>query len=224
MSVKTANKFSFKTVFAADGTILRDGDNWRLTFTREEVDIEQKKAYEEGRQDALVCAEQDTASAMKALAEQSSKILSALKQQHNTYREEAFELALMAARKIADTALNHYPDERIKSTVSDVLANLRDAPHLIITCSPAVSVEAENSLQDFAQQNGYEGAMIIKRADEAKSGDIKLEWAKGEISVKTDDIAERIESAVRQWLSATEIHEEAQGDLFNADKAAGERP
>ncbi len=207
-------KFAFDTEFAADGTILRDGEEWRLSFTRDEMQSECDKAYERGRQDALVKAEEDSAQQMQLLVTQSTEILSTLAAQSTACRAQAIELVLITARKIAGAALEQFPDERVQGALNDILKDLRNTPRLVLTCPTGITENAINNLREQVNQSAFDGELIIRKTEQAAPGDVTLEWAQGEVCIKTDDIAERVEKTVRHWLSATE-EQEAQGDLFD---------
>ena len=202
-----------ETEFAADGTILRDSKGWRLSYTSEEVQIERDKAYAEGQRDALVKAEQASTSLLKALNDHSTKILSTLQEQANECRCQAIEPVLVAARKIAGRALECFPDEQVKSTVQEVLKDLRSTPRLVVTCPGDTSDKLSRDLQEMVTQSAFDGELIIRQAEDAAPGDVRLEWAQGEVDINTEDIAGRVENTVRQWLAATE-EQEAQQDLF----------
>ncbi len=215
MSTNSATKYVFDTEFASDGTILRDGDSYRMHFTREEMQIERDKAFAEGQQAALVKAEEQSCAHLKALCEQSTQILSTFKAHSDECRSQAIDLVLVAARKIAGTALEQYPDERVQGVVGDVLKDLRGAARLVIICPEGVSDAAKQGLQDLAKDNDFNGALVFRCAENAEPGDVVLEWAQGEICVNTAEIADRVESTVRHWLSATQA-QESQYDLFAA--------
>ncbi len=223
MDTQNTTKFSFETEFAPDGTILRDDTGWRMTFTQEEMQVERDKAYAEGQRDALVKAEQASAALLSELNEHSAQILSTLKEQANACRCQAIELVLVAARKIAGRALECFPDEQVKDTVQEILKDLRGAPRLVVTCPPGVSDKLSKELQDMAAHSAFEGELILRQSEEAASGDVRLEWAQGEVDISTEDIAARVENTVRQWLAATE-EQEAQRDLFASVPGSEEGP
>ncbi len=208
MSTDSATKYTFDTEFSTDGRILRDGEKHRIHFTREEMKIERDKAFEKGQQAALVKAEEQSAISLKVLSEKSIHIISTLKNHSNEYRAQAIDLVLLAARKIAGAALERYPEEQIQGVVGDVLKDLRDVPRLIITCPAEITDAARENLHELAKNNDFEGTLIIRCAEDAQPGDIQLEWAQGEVSVNTADVAERVENTVRHWLAATEAQEE----------------
>jgi len=213
MDTQNTTKFAFETEFAADGTILRDDTGWRMTFTQEEMQVERDKAYAEGKRDALVKAEQASAALLSALNDHSMQILSSLKAQANECRCQAIDLVLVAARKIAGRALECFPDEQVKDTVQEILKDLRKAPRLVVTCPTDISEKLSQDLQDMVTHSAFEGELIIRQSEEAAPGDVRLEWAQGEVDINTEDIANRVENTVRQWLAATE-EQEAQQDLF----------
>jgi hypothetical protein len=214
MNDKPTSKYAFDTEFAADGTILRDAGGWRQNFTLEEVQIERDKAYQEGQRDALVKAEEASAVILENLSEQSARILSSLHSHNNNCRAEAMEVVIIAARKIAGQALECFPDAQVERTVQEVLKDIKGAPRLVVTCPTNISDSLEKNVQGMAEHSAFEGALVVRKSDDAQAGDISLEWAQGEVCISTEDIAERVENTVRQWLAATEAHEEAQPDLF----------
>ncbi|PHS27026.1 MAG: hypothetical protein COA84_05075 [Robiginitomaculum sp.] len=213
MTTETITKFSFGTEFAADGTILRDGENWRQSFTREETEAECEKAYARGRDDVLVKTEEAALQTVQTLSGQCTQILSTLKSQSDACRTQAMELVLVAARKIAGQALEQFPDAQVEDTVREVLKDLRSAPRLVVTCPNTVSDSLTHKLQDMAAQSAFDGALEVRLDEQAAAGDVNLEWAQGEVCITTEDIAQRVEKTIRQWLAATE-EQEAQRDLF----------
>ncbi|MDQ7018476.1 MAG: FliH/SctL family protein [Robiginitomaculum sp.] len=221
MDTQNTTKFSFETEFAPDGTILRDDTGWRMTFTQEEMQVERDKAYAEGQRDALVQAEQASAALLSELNEHSTQILSTLKEQANQCRCQAIELVLVAARKIAGRALECFPDEQVKDTVQEILKDLRGAPRLVVTCPSGVSDKLSKDLQEMAAHSAFDGELIIRQSEAAAPGDVRLEWAQGEVDINTEDVARRVENTVRQWLAATEEQEE-QPDLFASDTGTKE--
>ena len=217
----TATPFTFETEFAADGTVLRDGEKWRLTFTREEMQAEADRAFERGRQDVLARAGEESAAQLRIIADNSAKILQTLEAESKSCRVQAMELVLIAARKIAGTALERYPEERVHDCVSALLADLRGQARLVVNCPKDVSEEHIQALHTMAEERGFEGTLLVRQDDAAEPGDVSLEWAQGEICVSTANIAERVEKTVHHWLAATE-NLEAQGNLFETTDSADE--
>ena len=213
MAANTATPFNVETEFAADGRVLREGTSWRLTFTREEMQAECEKAYAKGRDDAMAQAAQTAAAHLQTLAENSAAILQTLNEESRTCRAQAMELVLVAARKIAGTALERYPEERLHECISALLPDLRGQARLVVKCSAAILPEQIKALQQMAEDQGFDGALVIRQSEDTAPGDVTLEWAQGEICVDTSRIADKVEDAVRHWLAATDARE-AQGDLF----------
>lgn len=213
MTTETITKFSFGTEFAADGTILRDGENWRQSFTREEMEAECEKAYARGRDDVLVKTEEVALQTVQTLSKQCTQLLSTLKDQSDACRTQAMELVLVAARKIAGRALEQFPDTQVEDTVREVLKDLRSAPRLVVTCPNTVSESLKYKLEEMAKQSAFDGDLEVRLDEQAAAGDVNLEWAQGEVCITTEDIAQRVETTIRQWLAATQ-EQDAQRDLF----------
>ena len=223
MTTEPTTRFSFETEFAADGTILRDGENWRQSFTREEMEAECEKAYGRGRDDVLVKTEETALAVVQTITGQCTQILGTLKSQSEACRTQAMELVLVAARKIAGRALEQFPDTQVEDTVCEVLKDLRAAPRLVVTCPSNVSESLTYKLEEMAKQSAFDGDLEVRLDAQAIAGDVSLEWAQGEVCISTEDIAQRVDKTIRQWLAATQ-EQDAQRDLFaqNNDQVEGQ--
>ncbi len=213
---KSPQKFSFSTVFDADGQVLRDGDKWRQSYTKEEVEEVRAAAYEAGRKDEIALQDTEAVAHLAQISDKCTQMLGDLKTQSDHCRNQAMELVLVAARKIAGTALERFPQERVTQLIHSMVEDLRGAPQIRISCPPDMPPQARGRLVELGKEEHFVGALLITDDPELQHGDVSIEWADGQVCINTEEIAQRVDAAIRGWLAAMEYEESAQGDLFAA--------
>lgn len=189
-------KFSYETVFSADGQILRDGSGFRTQFSREELDQTRATAFEEGR----LAGQADVADALAALTASMNQLVGAYDQEAHTLRAEAVELAMAAARAAADTALEAYGEARIVDAVSQALETLRAGPRLVVRIAPALVAGLQSRLEQAARNAGFDGALLVRADPAVVIGDLALEWTEGAIIHDRAETFTRIQALMQSAL------------------------
>jgi flagellar assembly protein FliH len=217
-------KFDFGTVFSADGEVLRDGETVRRVLTREEVEQATAAAFEEGQSSVVAQAAQQQAEAVRAIASQMQLILARLQEESDALRRDAATTALVAAKKIAGAAIERHAAGSVTEFAQSVMADLRSAPVFRVRCADAIAGEVSTALEQTASEAGFEGAIDVRADAEMNGADCRLEWGSGEIERSREDIEDRIDALVAEWLAAP--HEDpsaetAADDLADDDVAAG---
>jgi flagellar assembly protein FliH len=193
-------KFTFDTVFAADGAILRDGA-FRSQFTREEAEQMREQAFAEGK----AAGEAEMARTLAALAGSMRHLIGAFSAEATQLRAEAVELALAAARKVADSALEAHGEARVIEALTHALDNLRAGPRLVVRIAPALMGSLKSRLEDAARAHGFDGAMIVRADPAIETGDLALEWAEGAIVHDRAAAFALIEQSVRGALNNSDL-------------------
>ncbi len=213
--------FAFDREFAADGTVLRDGEKIRKVLTEDEA----RALAEAAASDARNCEEAEAArAAADALRQVTGKLQALharLDQESEALREDAARLALAAARAIAGAALEKYGAETIEACVSEALSDLRAEPRIAVRVAPHLADPVAERLYAFADQEGLEGAVVVRADEEVSAGDCVIEWRAGAIERSASEIEARIAEAVRKWLADPHADDGA-GDGF-ADGESGEQ-
>jgi flagellar assembly protein FliH len=193
-------KFTFDTVFAANGDILRDGA-FRSQFSREEAEQMRVQAFAEGK----AAGEADVAGALAALAGSMNGLLGAYTAEARQLRVEAVELALAAARKVADVALEAHGEARVIEALTLALENLRAGPRLVVRIAPALMGALKSRLEEAAHAHGFDGALIVRADPTTETGDLALEWAEGAIVHDRAEAFALIEKAVQSALNNSDL-------------------
>ena len=124
------SRFNFEVEFTPSGDVLKGPD--RKFFSREEADQIAAKARSEGEKRA----EAKGFAAVDKVAAQLSPVQAQLAAAATTLRQEAAELAMIAARKIAGAALDKNGEEAAAAAIANAVRQLKGNPVVIISIAP----------------------------------------------------------------------------------------
>lgn len=193
-------KFEFETVFSPEGAILRDGA-FRSQFTREEAELMRAEGFAAGK----AAGEAEMARALAALAGAMNTLIANYAAEARQLRAEAVELALAAARKAADSALEAHGEARVIQALTQALDNLRAGPRLVVRIAPELMGALKSRLEEAARAHGFDGALIVRADPAVETGDLALEWAEGAIVHDRAEAFALIEKAVQAALNNPDL-------------------
>lgn len=194
-----ARKFAFDTEFAPDGAILSEAPK-RLGPA--EVEAECAAAYERGKQDAMAQAERHVAAAAEALAKSAAAIYARLDGESRAIRADAARVAMAAARKIADTALLAFGEDRAATAIEAAMDTLRTQPRLIVRVHPELSVKLAPRISEMCDTHAYAGAVVVRTEPSLSVGDVSIDWSDGVVCISAEDTAQRITALIEAALAA----------------------
>lgn len=192
--------FAFDREFAADGTVLRDGDKIKKVLTEAEAQAMAEVAASEARKCEEAEAAKAAAEALRQVTGKLQALHARLDQESEALREDAARLALAAARAIAGAALDNYGVDTIEACVAEALSDLRAEPRIAVRVAPHLADPVAERLYAYADSEGLEGAVVVRADEEVSAGDCVIEWRAGAIERSASDIETRIAEAVRKWL------------------------
>jgi flagellar assembly protein FliH len=196
MTSTNTRKFTFDTEFSGneDRRAPAARARQKQTLTTEELDNLQTLARLEGENNAKA---RSTDALERSIAALTISVRAALDTSHaevESLRAEAARLALAMAKKIAPAALAALPAGDVEIALRQAMHQAIAEPRITLRAAPQVTEVLEPRLTDIAQQEGYEGRVLIA-ADPAMTGaDCRIEWRGGG--------AERSESIIEDALSA----------------------
>lgn len=193
--------FAFDREFAADGTVLRDGEKIRKVLTEDEAQAMADAAAREARNGEEAEAAKAAADALRQVTAKLQALHARLDHESGALREDAARLALVAARAIAGAALEKYGEETIEACLTEALADLRAEPRIAVRVAPHLADTVAERLYAFADAEGLEGAVVVRADEDVSSGDCVLEWRAGAIERTASEIEARITETVRKWLA-----------------------
>jgi flagellar assembly protein FliH len=208
-----AKPFAFDREFAADGTVLRDGDTIRRVLTEDEAQALAESAAEQARQTEEAQAARASAEALRQVSAKLQALLARLDAESEALREDAARLAVAAASAIAGKALEQYGADTIEACAKEALADLRAEPRIAVRVAPNLADVIAERLYAFAEAEGFDGAVVVRADDEIAAGDCVLEWRAGAVERTAAEIETRIAEAVNTWLANPDAGEdEADGE------------
>jgi flagellar assembly protein FliH len=194
-SAKSA-KFTFDTEFRDGGAVASPAARARQkkVLTTEEIESMCARAKREGAESGQVQATENVERTIAALVIAIRAALDQSRMAIEEIRAEATELAFAAAKKIAPAALAALPAGDVEAALREAMHQAIGEPRITLRASPAVIAAIESRSQAIAEEEGYEGRVMIA-ADPAITGaDCRIEWRGGG--------SERSEAAIEAALDA----------------------
>jgi len=107
------------------------------------------------------------------------------------------------AKKIAPAALAALPASDVEIALRQAMHQAIAEPRITLRAAPAVTVVLEPRLNDIAQQEGYEGRVLIA-ADPAMTGaDCRIEWRGGGAERSEFDIENALSALISRHFSTS---------------------
>lgn len=200
------SRFNFEVEFTPSGDVLKGPD--RKFFSREEADQIAAKARSEGEKRA----EAKGFAAVDKVAAQLSPVQAQLAAAATTLRQEAAELAMIAARKIAGAALDKNGEEAAAAAIANAVRQLKGNPVVIISIAPDSLPQIERRLEQL-RRHGIGATLQFVGDPNAKTGDWHVSWGEGATGFSRDAVAAAIENALKVRLDDPV---EPQLELFSA--------
>lgn len=200
-STSAVRKFAFETVFDVDGAIVRDGSGFKSQFSKDELEAARAEAFEEGRR----TSEREAAQVLALLSQSMRALLDRYGLEQQMLREEAVAVALTAARKAADVALDAYGQDRIVVALEAAMDALRGTPRIVVRLAPSMIAGMQSRLEEAARVGGFDGAIAVRADPAVQVGDVTLEWPEGTIAHDRAAAFTRIEEAVERTLTTDDL-------------------
>lgn len=201
-------KFAFDTVFDDNGGVAYAPPRVKKTFTPEEVEAAKAHSYAEGERSAVARAEQEAAQALAEVAHAVQQAFETLTHVAHEHREGSAMLALACARKIADAALNHFPEAPVTAALEALAREVESQPRIFVRVSPELEERTQQALENVAAQIGFQG-QIVARADGAMApAAFTFDWGDGRAAFDPDGAAQRVAEALEAAIAAEGLHAE----------------
>ena len=207
MSDTAAHKlFAFDTVFDGDRVI--EPRRAKRVFTPEEVEAARAEAYAEGQASVVASAEAEAAQALREVAEAARAALTKLAEIAHEHRSGSARLALAAARKIADAALDRFPQAPAEAALVALSREIEAAPRLMVFASPADAPRLERALGEAAARAGVAGQIVLKPEPGRARASFLFDWGEGRAAFDPEAAALRVSAALEAAIAAEGLHAE----------------
>ena len=207
MTTTGSRKFSFDTEFDGDGGAASAPPRKTL-FTAREVDQVRAEALAEGRAAAAAEAEQLQARCLEDIRQAIGRALGTLAQAAHDHRVGAAELAMAAARKIADAALERFPEAPAQAALDALQREIEGHPRLLVRAPEAIAAKVQAALDRAADQAGFTGQVTVKSDPALEGAAFIFEWGEGRAAFDPEEAAARVSAALEAALAAEGLHGE----------------
>ncbi|ATQ41846.1 flagellar assembly protein FliH [Caulobacter mirabilis] len=208
MTGSTPRPFAFDTVFDDAGSIAYQPPARKRHYTAEEIEQARAAGYAEGEQSALAQAEAAVADALADLARAARLGLGAVQGVAHEHRVGSAELALVAARRIADAALARFPEAPVAAALESLAREIEAQPRLIVRVAPDLQERVQLTLDHAAEAIGFPGQILARSEPGMPAAAFVLDWGDGKASFDPDAAAARVAEALDAALAAEGLHAE----------------
>ncbi len=201
-------KFSFEAVFDAEGDVVVNTPRRKAFYTTQEVDQARAEGVAEGQRMAGQQSQQAEAQSLEQIRLALSQAMGTLAEVVHNHRVGAAELAMAAARKIADAALAHLPEAPLQAALDALMREIEAHPRLLVRTSEAQVERMQAALDKAAEAAGYPGQVTVKADPKLAGAAFVFEWGEGRAAFDPEQAATRVAAALAAALAAEGLHGE----------------
>jgi flagellar assembly protein FliH len=216
MTETAVRKFAFDTVFEDNGRVIAPARP-KKSFTPEEVEQVRREAFAEGERSALAIAQAAQAQALQQIAAAAQGALGGLAMVAHEHRTGSARLALAAAGKIADAALQRFPEAPAAAALDALAREVEAVPRLVARCAPEQLDGVTQALEAAAHDAGYPGQIVVRADPALPLAAFVLDWGDGSAAFDPNAAAARVTQALDEALAAEGFHAESLNHPNEAD-------
>jgi flagellar assembly protein FliH len=216
MTETAVRKFAFDTVFEDTGRVIAPARP-KKSFTPEEVEQVRREAFAEGERSALAIAQAAQAQALQQIAAAAQGALGGLAMVAHEHRTGSARLALAAAGKIADAALQRFPEAPAAAALDALAREVEAVPRLVARCAPEQLDGVTQALEAAAHDAGYPGQIVVRADPALPLAAFVLDWGDGSAAFDPNAAAARVTQALDEALAAEGFHAESLNHPNEAD-------
>jgi flagellar assembly protein FliH len=206
--MNSPRKFAFDTVFDGEGEVMSSPPPRKTFFSAVEVEQARREAFAEGQRAALDQAREEEIRCLGQIRQAIGHAMTSLAQVAQSHRAGAAELALAAARKIADAALDRFPEAPAQAALDALLVEIQGHPRLLVRAPAAVVERMQAALDRAAQAAGFQGQVVVRDDPRLNGAAFVFEWGEGRAAFDPGQATDRLAAALQAALAAEGLHAE----------------
>jgi flagellar assembly protein FliH len=193
--MRTAAKYNFDTEFRTDGDLVSGTTRGRQkrSLAQDEIDQMCAEARAEGMSAGEVRAQEAIAAAARRAAVAMAEAFAEMSRSQEALRNEAADIALAAARKLARAALAALPGAEVEAMLREAMHQAIGEPRITLRAAPEVAEAISGQLAEIGHEEGFDGRVQISADPSLKDADCRIEWRGGG--------AERAESTIEAAIA-----------------------
>lgn len=202
-------RFAFDTVFDDRGGVAYEAPKVKRSFTPEEVEAAKAQGFAEGERSAVARAEQAAANALSTIAGAVQEAFSTLTAVAHEHRTGSAMLALAAARKIADAALERFPEAPASAALVALAREVEAQPKITVRVAPDLVDRTQAALEETANAIGFPGQIVARAEGSMSPAAFTFDWGEGRAAFDPDEAARRVAEALEAAIAAEGLHAES---------------
>ena len=189
--------FAFETEFTAQGEVLSGPD--RKYFSRDETEVMNAKARADGEAKARQTVEAKGFASVDRIVANLAPVAAQLAGIAEQLRVEAAEMALIAAKKIAGTALDKAGEEAAVTAITDVVRQLKFNPIITVFVAPDALADVERRMEHL-RRLGVGASITFVGNPNARPGDWEVVWGEGSAGFSREGVEAAIDAIIKARL------------------------
>jgi flagellar assembly protein FliH len=201
--------FAFDTEFDASGVVVHASAfrPIKRAYGPAEVEALVAEARLDARNQALAEVESIQAMALSAIGQALASAAPALSQVAQAHRQQSAELALTAARVVAASALDRFPEAPLQAALETLGQEVDASPRLVIRTGDLTEA-TQARIQQLCADAGFSGIVAFRTESDMAAAAFQLEWADGRAAFDPDEAFARMREALNSALAAEAGHAE----------------
>ncbi len=168
---------------------------------RRRADAE-SQAYRKGFAAGEQQAQNQGAAALGLIADAMERLHKALADIEMRLENEAVEVAVAVAGKLAPELIAREPFAEISALATSTFNHLVKAPHVVVHIGADIHETAKAKLDEIAQARGFEGRLVVLSEPAMAPGDCRIEWADGGVARDRVTTLAVIDDVVGRYVAA----------------------
>ncbi len=197
-------RFSFDTVFDAAGAISSQPVQAKRMYLAAEVEEIRRAAFAEGER----AADARGAAALAEISRACNSAMTTLARVAHDHRTASAGLALAVGRKIADAALDRFPEAPVTAALSELAREIESRPTLKVQVASELVPHIQQVLQQAADNWGYPGVITVGADPNLPRAAFSFDWGEGRAAFDPEAAAARVAAALDTALAAEGLHAE----------------
>ena len=177
-----------------------------------------KQGFDEAHQQIMASLEKAVGDVESEIAEKLSQIDEQQKRANAKINEDAIHVALGIIRKLAPAWSKQYQLTEIEDIVRQCLANLFEAPKVMIKVHPDLAGDVSAAAERIAHSRGFSGKVVVVGETEVAMGDCQVSWGDGTAVRDSARIWSEINTIIDNALALhASDHDLAESDMGDPD-------
>ncbi len=199
-------KFLFDTVF--DNGAVVSSSRAKRHFTVEDVEQARAEGRAEGERSVTALAEADMAATLHDISASLRQAMGALASLAHEHRRASAELSLACARRIADAALDHFPQAPVEAALTALSQELAAEPRLLVRAPEAQAERLADVLTTTAERMGLVCQIVVRIDPALPRAAFGFDWGDGKAQFDPVAAEAAVAEALATALAAEGLHGE----------------